>query len=219
MADLENFLDIARELLTADRRDAILYERTQRVLRACEQIAALPELADRRIDRQCLFVAAIFHEVGAAGAAEGADAAEIRRRSAERMAEHAADMLPARQIERIGQIIRESSTRGTALVEAQVLNDAISLDEIGAMGVWHELRRYLAAGRGVAEALISWQRKIEYNYFQARLKDNFRFEPVRRLARRRLQAVTGFMEQLKREHFGEDVAALVRPPADRSTQP
>ena len=209
MADLDNFMEIAAELLTADAADATRLEHSRRVLRTCEAIVELPELTRRRIDRHCLFVAAIFHEVGAVGGDAGRDEAEVRSRSADRLAAHAAELLTARPLARCQRILRESVHRGTPVIEAQVLSDAINLEDLGALGVWRELARFAAAGRGVAEALISWQRKIEYNYFQARIRETLRFESVRRIAARRLEAVVDFMEQLKREHFAED---LKQPP-------
>ena len=204
MADLDNFIEIVAELLAAD---PVRLEGTRRVLRTCEAIVEMPELAGRRIDRHCLFVAAAFHQVGGASADSGADEAERRGRSADLLAAHAAELLSARQLERCRRILRESVSRATPLVEAQVLSDAINLEDLGALGVWRELQRFAADRRGVAEALISWQRKIEYNYFQARIKETLRFETVRRAAEARLDAVVGFMDQLKREHLAEDLAA------------
>jgi HD superfamily phosphodiesterase len=212
MADMDNFLDAAGELLMGAPDGPQRLEHTQRVLRCCGLIADLPELAGRRIDRRCLQVAAIFHEVGAAGAAGagGGEEAATRARSADLMMTAAADLLPERQLARCARILRESASRVTDLLEAQILADAINLEDLGALGVWAELRRFAAAGRPVGEALISWQRKIEYNYFQARIKDCLRLAAVRRLANKRLEAVTGFMEQLKAEHVSEDIKALSR---------
>ena len=215
MADLDNFLDIARELFTADTADttdaadATLIEHTRRVLRTCEAIVALPELAGRRIDRHCLFVAAIFHETGAAGHPIGSDEETVRRRSADLLAAHAGQMLSARQVARCQKIIRESLSRSATVIEAQVLSDAVSLEDIGALGAWSELRRFAASGRSVSESLISWQRKIEYNYWEARIKDCLRFDSVRRIAAKRLETAVAFMAQLKREHFAEDIKQLL----------
>ena len=189
MADLDNFLDVARELLMASPEGALLFERTGRILQTCRRIVELPELAHRRVDRQCLFVAAAFCQVGGT---PGNPLFPVNR--ADLLARHVADMLTGRQIERAAQILRESSSRTTTLTEARILSDAINLDDIGALGIWREMRRHAAAGRGVAEALISWHRKAEYNYWQARIKDG-------------LAAAGRFMDQLKAEHFAEDLAA------------
>ena len=38
-------------------------------------------------------------------------------------------------------------------------------------------------GRGLSEALASWRRKIDYDYWTARLRESFRFKAVAQLAR------------------------------------
>ena len=54
----------------------------------------------------------------------------------------------------------------------------------------------------------SWQSKIDYRYWDARLKKSFRFESVRSLAQQRLLSAESFMEQLKKEAEGVDLVEL-----------
>jgi hypothetical protein len=90
-----------------------------------------------------------------------------------------------------------------------VLADARNLDDMGAAGIFNEFRRHVMGGRGVAEAVSLWRVKRDYGYWQARLKDSFHFEAVRRLAARRLKAAEGFMRQLEEEHAGQDTKSML----------
>jgi hypothetical protein len=64
-------------------------------------------------------------------------------------------------------------------------------------------------GRGVSDALVSWTRKIEYDYWTARLSESFRFESVRSIAQRRLETAKRFMEQLEIENKASDLEDIL----------
>jgi len=73
------------------------------------------------------------------------------------------------------------------------------------VGLFNEFRRYVIHGRGASDVLESWQKKIEYRYWEARLKEGFRFESVRKLASKRFSAARYFMMQLGTEHSAKDL--------------
>jgi hypothetical protein len=64
-------------------------------------------------------------------------------------------------------------------------------------------------GKGVQAVLETWQRKREYQFWTARLRDSFRLAPVRRLAEERLCRFEQFMEELAAQQAGSDVAAVL----------
>jgi hypothetical protein len=45
-----------------------------------------------------------------------------------------------------------------------ILSDARNLDDMGAAGILNELRRLISSGKGISDALLSWERKIGYRY-------------------------------------------------------
>ncbi len=51
-----------------------------------------------------------------------------------------------------------------------------------------------------------WKRKREYRFWEARLNDSFRFEPVRALAEQRLERFGLLMEELEQQHQGADLS-------------
>jgi hypothetical protein len=108
------------------------------------------------------------------------------------------------KIDTINKIIAESHNYTTRMTEAIILSDARNVDDMGAAGVFGELKRYVIAGKGVSDAINTWKRKVDYGYWQARLKESFRIESVRKLAEKRLLAVDSFMNQLQVENTAGD---------------
>jgi len=86
-----------------------------------------------------------------------------------------------------------------------VLSDACNLDDLGALGMWRELRRFAMEGRGVEDVLTSWQRKLDYGYFAARISDTFRFAESRRWAKARVGRLEQFMNDMIRENQAGDI--------------
>ena len=91
------------------------------------------------------------------------------------------------------------------MLEAMILSDASNLDDMGAIGIFSEFKRYIIGGKGVSNVLHTWKRKIDYKYWQARLKESFRFESVRKIAEQRLSTAEYFMNQLKVENTASDL--------------
>ncbi|HOA75959.1 MAG TPA: HD domain-containing protein [Phycisphaerae bacterium] len=202
--------------------DKLVWEHSTRVAKTAASIAGLPELADRAIDRRALTAAALYHDAGwvlqyRAGEAIPRDlllrpTSEVQRElAAAWITERLAGILPARSIELASNAIRYCNDRQTNLTEAQILAEAESLEEIGPQTIVLMVRRQLADGRTLTDMLQLWQRQEEYHYWQARIKDSFRFEPVRRLATQRWQALRRFMTDLAVCTNLEDLAALASP--------
>lgn len=224
MSELDVIKEIAEKTLaiptlrgTADR---YLIDRAFRILRYCGSIAQLTDIQRFQIDRTCLNAAALFCDSGFARYASQDDKRarmvladltddDLRDFSCQVVHEHLTETLNPRQLERICAIIMESGKRETSLIEAMVLSDARNLDDMGAVGIFNELRRYVVHGRGVSGAIVSWKRKIEYDYWKARLRESFRFDPVRELASRRLKFAKKFMEELDTENKAGDLEKIL----------
>lgn len=196
--------------------DRYLIDRAYRILRHCGSIAQLPEVQCFQIDRDCLNMAAMFRDAGFARYADQSSQTsrlvladltdeDLRDFSTQVVQEKVAHLLNPRQLERVCSSIMESGNRNTTLIEAMILSDARNLEDMGAVGIFHEFRRYVVHGRGVAEAINSWKRKVEYDYWSARLRESFRFEAVRNLAQKRLKVAEVFMRQLELENRAGDM--------------
>ena len=118
--------------------------------------------------------------------------------------EHAGPHLPAKTARLAADAIRQCNRRGAKLIEAQVLAEAESLDDIGAVTVLRQFRQYHAEGRPITQMIATWTRQQEYRYWELRISD-FRFETTRELARARLEALGAYFLALTRELNGTDV--------------
>ncbi len=231
MSDIRIIKEIAEKVLAIDSlkgtQDRYLFDRANRVLRHCGNIAQLSEVKRFKIDNTCLNVAALFRDSGFARFARQDKRAvrmvladltdeDLRDFSTQVVQENLNELLNPRQMERVCSIILESGNRKTSLIEAMILSDARSLDDMGATGIFNELRRYLIHGRSVSDAIASWKRKIEYDYWTARLREGFRFESTRELAKHRLEAAQQFMEELALENRAGDLEDML---LEQSLQP
>jgi hypothetical protein len=226
MSELDIIREIAQQVLVVPTlkgtKDNSLWDRTQRLVRNVEHICRLPEVAqaDTQIDRSCLIAAAYFSDAGFARYADAEDTASrlvLADVSAEDLADFSTQIVNDRlagslagpKIDKINKIITESCDRFSKMFEAMILSDARNLDDMGAVGIFNEFRRYVIHGKGASDALQSWKRKIDYRYWDARLKESFRFESVRKLASQRFSAAEYFMNQLAVENAARDLEEMV----------
>lgn len=226
MSELDIIRQMAQKVLTVPTLTGIhdnwLWDRTLRILRNVEHICRMPELADQAmsIDRFCLIAAAYFADSGFAHFTDAEDVsarlvladislADLCDFSTQVVSDQLAGALAGPRIDKINKIIVESSNRFTQMTEAMVLSDARNLDDMGAVGLFHEFRRYIIHGKGVSDVLETWKRKIDYRYWQARLKESFRFETSQKLAELRFGAAEYFMNQLNVENSARDLEELL----------
>jgi len=226
MSEIDVIKQIARQALTvpaiAGTADNWLWDRAQRLVRNSEHICVLRELTDSNlpIDRFCLIAATYFCDSGFARYVDAKDTcarlvmadvseADLRNFSNQIVADRLSSTLKGPKIDKINRIISESGNRQTKMTEAKILSDARSLDDMGAVGTFNEFRRYVVHGKGVSDAVESWKRKVEYRYWQARLKESFRFESVRRIAARRFATAEYFMCALAEENSAKDLEDVV----------
>lgn len=202
--------------------DRLVWEHSVRVAKTCAAIAGLPELTDRAVDRRALMAAALYHDAGwvlqyKAGEAIPRDILlrptnEIQREMAGAwVLDQLRDLLPERSLDIASKAIRYCNDRQTGMVEAQILAEAENLDEIGPQAICLMLRRQMADGKTLADMVQLWQRQEEYHYWQARIKDSFRFQAVRRLATERWHALRRFMTDLAVSVNLEDLVTLESP--------
>ncbi len=226
MSEIDVIREIARQVIIVPTLSGVpdnwLWDRTRRILRNVEHICRLPEFVeqDASVDRFCLIGAAYFADAGFARYADTEDMSsrmvladltptDLRDFSTQVVTEKLAGVLAGPKVDKINKIIIESGNRFTEMAEAVVLSDARSLDDMGAVGIFNEFRRYVAHGKGATDALESWKRKVDYHYWQTRLKESFRFKSVRKIAERRYSATEYFMNQLFVENSAHDLEEMV----------
>ena len=222
MSEIDIIRRIAEQILTiptpAGTMDKWLWDRAERIVRNIERICQLGEIAGANlpIDMFCLTAAGLLADAGLAARANAspnkasvvaADLSddEFRDFSAQIVSEKLAGAIDSAKVDKINQIIIQAGSRDGGTTEAMILSDARSLDDMGAVGIFNEFRRYLACGKGLSDVLANWQRKLDYGYWDARLKESFRFDSVRQLARKRYCSMEHFMKALAKEHSADDL--------------
>ena len=222
--DLEAIWKRARaDLVIATPRgdsDVFLWEHSVRVAQTGQHIARLPMIRSQKPDEAAIVAAGLYHHAGwITRFREGAvDRMEIllgplseadHDQGAVLMEKSLAGLLAKESLEVAARAIRGARNRDTELIEAQVVIEADNLQEFGVVSLWSAIRRGAMDGKGVQAVLDTWRRKKEYHFWTARLNDSFRFEPVRELARRRLEKFERLLEELEEQHSTADVAAFL----------
>jgi len=222
MTDIDSVKLLARRLMMANLQEVpaglFVWERTERVLQNVDFICGLDRLVNEgvRLDRFCLDAAVCFCEIGQIRQAQKRRTSrpdelkgiEILNASAEIAERELSKILDNTRIQKICGMIVESASHFSSRIEANILCDARNLDDMGLAGIMTEFRRCVP-GRAINEIIGIWQRKIDYGYWQARLKEDFHFPEVRRIASHRIAAAEKFMSQLSRELASEDLAQAI----------
>jgi len=97
------------------------------------------------------------------------------------------DQMDEKILDRVSRLLLETPQRSPMLDEARLLADAVNLDDFGIVGLLALAGQLAIAGASVADVALALKKREAYGYWEARLKDGFHFEPVARLARRRLE--------------------------------
>ena len=232
MSELDRVKNIAKEVLiisaSVNTIDYFFWDRGQRLVHNTELICNLPELADYgfQIDYFCLYSAAYFCYAGLArqfgaektGAkpafpATNGNGNNMLDSSTEIVEQTLGAYIDGDRISKINLIITESGSHSTTMPEAMILSDSRNLDDMGIIGIVDEFRRSVSNSKSIFNALQTWQRKIDYRYWEARLEDGFRFKSVRKIAEQRLKNAEHFMNQLKTETQAQDLEELLANPS------
>ncbi len=199
--------------------DPFLWEHTRRVAQSALSIASLPLFQSQHPDNEVLYAAACYHAAGWAARVNAGEADRVQvllsplcgaigDEGATMLEARLADILPPERLRRAARAIRTLHERDVDQIEAQIVAEARALEEFGLVSIWPTIRKGMLERKGVQAAIDTWRRKHEYHFWPARLKDDFRFEPVRELARQRLGKLEAFMNELARQHYGQDVSDL-----------
>jgi hypothetical protein len=97
------------------------------------------------------------------------------------------------------RLLQEVPHRSPVLDEAKLLADALNLDDFGLTGLIVQTVQMALQGEGVGNLVEAMEKREQYGYWQARLKDGFHFEPIRAIARKRLETTRQVVKMLADE--------------------
>jgi hypothetical protein len=102
-------------------------------------------------------------------------------------------------LDRATRILQEMPHRSPMLDEAKLLADAVNLEDFGVIGLVGQAIQLGRAGEGVTQLREGCDKREQYGYWDARLKDGFHFEAVRQIALRRLSTTRQVCAMLAEE--------------------
>ncbi len=89
-------------------------------------------------------------------------------------------------LDRTTRLLHEVTQRLPVLDEAKILADALNLEDFGIIGLVLQTIQLGLQGEGVNDLSDALEKREEYGYWEARLKDGFHFEQIRVIANKRL---------------------------------
>ena len=191
------------------KADSLLWEHSLRVMKAAELIASLCFPHPSPIDLTAVRVAALYHDAGwAVQTRDGTVSREEilsrptspaqRVLAAELLERRLGDHVPHPSLQKAIRVIRGLNDRQQSSPEGEVVAEAETLDQIGVLSLWPTIRRQLVEGKDIQSFLEGWRRQQEYNFWEARINETLHFEPIRNLARRRLQKFSELISEVAR---------------------
>jgi hypothetical protein len=106
-------------------------------------------------------------------------------------------------LDRTTRLLQEVPHRSPVIDEAKLLADAFNLEDFGVAGLIGQAVQLALLGDGIADLADAAEKREEYGYWEARLKDGFHFEPIRAIATKRLaiarRVVKMLIDELKED--------------------
>jgi len=212
MAEIDIIRRTARQIFSAARpavgQGSWLWGRAERIVHNIEAICRLSEIAEANlaIDMFCLTAAGYLADVSLASGGEEMSSEAAAHLVAERLA----GAIDAGKIDKINRIIEQAIDGHSNLTEAMILSDAMGLDDVGVAGIANSFYRSVSiGGGGGGDAVAGWRRRLDYGYWDARLKESFRFDSVRAVAEQRHNLAKEFVEAFEMERSADDVRDLL----------
>ncbi|HEX4056495.1 MAG TPA: hypothetical protein VHX86_19715 [Tepidisphaeraceae bacterium] len=89
-------------------------------------------------------------------------------------------------LDRTTRLIHEVPHRSPVIDEAKLMADALNLEDFGVIGLIIQAIQLGLQGEGVGDLATASEKREDYGYWEARIKDGFHFETVRAIAVKRL---------------------------------
>ncbi|MGA3068570.1 MAG: hypothetical protein ABSF29_17140 [Tepidisphaeraceae bacterium] len=102
-------------------------------------------------------------------------------------------------LDKTTRLLHEIPHRSPVVDEARLLADVLNLEDFGLTGLIVQTVQMALQGDGIDDLLVAAEKREEYGYWSARLKDGFHFEPIRAIARRRLETARQVVKMLADE--------------------
>lgn len=156
----------------------------------------LAGLIDCSIDRDCLYVAGLFHDVGKGQDDHNDAGAKLAR-------ELLVSLLPGDDLDRVCETIRMHNKRMMAddfSDMTKLVQDADLVDHVGCIDVWMALYFSGSQGQSIHDHL-AWFRGDECRDFRHYMRTHMNFDVSREMFEERIQSADRFFTDLHRTYF------------------
>jgi hypothetical protein len=106
-------------------------------------------------------------------------------------------------LDRATRLLHETPQRSPMVEDARLLADAVNLEDFGVIGLILQTIQLARQGDGIKQVADGAEKRDQYGYWEARLKDGFHFEPIRQIARQRVdharQVAAMLLEELNQD--------------------
>ncbi len=200
----ERLIAAARALLRSD----FLCERAERVAKLAEWVSGFREFQRVAVNRRAVRLAAWFQDAWCRPDVQAgrlspplvlvAQPTDLQRETASDLAARAlAGVADEPTRAAVVKAIRQMGYRDTIMPEAQIVREASSLDSVGLLWLWGQAAKCLAEDRPVEWVVRLWERQTEYHYWDSLIRETFRFEQSRELARHRRRQLESCLVSLR----------------------
>jgi hypothetical protein len=114
---------------------------------------------------------------------------ERAEQAAEILVGLAADTGSEGLVDQTTQLLIQVHQRNPGSDQAKLLADALNLEDFGVVGLISQAILVARQGGGVMQVADGCEKREQYGYWEARLKDGFHFEQTRAIAKKRLENV------------------------------
>ena len=195
MEKLEEFTKIAqKEMLRHFRVEGgygYEFYHGLRVMKISREIAESEELRKEKMNKKCLLIGALFHDVGRV-----IDFDNHIKAGVEFVKQNLSHLLENHDLAIVSDVIRQHHELRKETIEARIMSDADCIDHVGAMDVWR-MFHYSAFQKRDPTYTVTWFNKNQ-KWLQEHLK-KVSFDVSRKEMRRRIRIELKFMKEFERE--------------------
>jgi hypothetical protein len=174
-----------------------LWQRLRRLIKM--DLAAEPDLAALELACWALQLPMRQSKPPSSGKLGRTNLRERAEQAAELLVTIIGDQIDEDLLDRTTRLLQEMPHRPPVLEDARLLADAVNLEDFGLVGLVGQLIQLARQGDGIMQLVEGFEKREEYGYWEARLKDGFHYEPVRQIAKRRLARARQVAEMISQE--------------------
>ncbi len=194
----------------------LIWDHSIRVCESAMMLINIPEMVNRGADPEVLAIVALYHDAGWAVQCNAGDIlledifASVPTTiqftlAASFMLEQLGELAPDRTLKEAAECIRVLGDHDIDHPCAQVVCEADHLDEFAVSALGTKVFKQVSEGRSVDAIIETSVNHHKYGFWEAKIKESFRFESTRRIAENRLKAFERLIQDMRLHHQNIDI--------------